>query len=76
LSISMACVYKEDGKPCEWTSGLQMNKQIAGSLSSWHVYEEHREVWISVIGSDRPPRDPDPRKPEIMSQLRTLGTGS
>jgi hypothetical protein len=29
---------------------------------TWHVYEDHRDIWLEQVG-DRPPRDPDPRDP-------------
>jgi hypothetical protein len=44
---------------CLWSSGLQESDEIAGYLATWHVYEEHRDVWAGQFG-DRPPRDPDP----------------
>lgn len=34
----------------------------AGCAASWHVYENHRDAWIAVIGNDREPTDPDPRQ--------------
>jgi hypothetical protein len=53
---------------CEWVSGLCPSQDIAGFLSSWHVFEEHRGIWNKAIG-DRLPRDPDPRKPEVYQYL-------
>lgn len=38
----------------------ETREDIAGCLATWHVYENHPDVWRSVIG-DRPPVDPDPR---------------
>jgi hypothetical protein len=35
---------------------------IAGCLMTWHVYEEHPDIWRRIAG-DRPPADPDPRVP-------------
>lgn len=29
----------------------------AQAAASWHVYDQHRAVWVTVIGSDRVPRD-------------------
>jgi hypothetical protein len=49
------------GCQCGWVSHNWPSLHIAGCEASWHVYEEHREAWIKIIGSDRPPRDPDPR---------------
>jgi hypothetical protein len=44
-------------------TALVSEELTAQWLANWHVYEEHREIWIAVIGEDRPPRDPDPRIP-------------
>lgn len=44
---------------CVWMSA-ETREDIAGCLATWHVYENHPDVWRSVIG-DRPPVDPDPR---------------
>jgi hypothetical protein len=46
---------------CGWTSRDWPTRDQAGCESSWHVYEEHRETWVLVVGTDRPPVDPDPR---------------
>jgi hypothetical protein len=53
---------------CKWTSGEQPNHAISGCLASWHVYEEHPEIWKRVIG-DRPPNDPDPRDPAVFATM-------
>jgi hypothetical protein len=54
---------------CEWKSGEQPVRVIAETLSVWHVYEVHRDVWRSLTGSDRAPHDPDPRIPEIRAAI-------
>lgn len=46
---------------CGWQSREWPTQDQAGCEASWHVYEQHREEWIEIIGSDRPPVDPDPR---------------
>jgi hypothetical protein len=46
-------------KDCRWDTQF-LNPHIAGCLATWHVYEEHPDVWREVCG-DRPPNDPDPR---------------
>lgn len=33
----------------------------AQGAAVWHVYEQHRDVWLSIIG-DRPPAGSDPRR--------------
>jgi len=44
---------------CEWAAE-EVTRHAAGSLASWHVYEQHPDTWRSLFG-DRPPIDPDPR---------------
>lgn len=51
---------------CDWISEDVYNRDIAGCLATWHVYEKHPDVWRQVIG-DRPPVDPDPRTSEGMA---------
>jgi hypothetical protein len=46
---------------CGWKSREWPTHHLAGCEGSWHVYEEHREIWVLIIGYDRPPMDPDPR---------------
>jgi hypothetical protein len=58
---------------CGWETG-EPNRDIAGCLAAWHVYEDHPDVWLRVIG-DRPPADPDPRTPEGRAVLAVM-TGS
>ncbi len=53
---------------CGWQSGPQPSRDIAGYLSTWHVYEQHPEVW-RVIAGDRMPADPDPRDPIVRKYL-------
>jgi hypothetical protein len=52
---------------CEWFTDEPV-EAIARCLATWHVYEDHRDVWNKVIG-DRLPRDPDPRTPEGMQTI-------
>lgn len=33
-----------------WTT-----QAAAEAAAVWHVYTEHRESWIKIVGSDRPP---------------------
>jgi hypothetical protein len=47
---------------CKWTAENPV-EGIVGCLATWHVYEDHRDVWLAVAGN-RPPRDPDPRTEE------------
>jgi hypothetical protein len=49
-------------KGCKWYT-IEPNRHYSGCLASWHVYEEHPDVWRGLFG-DRPPNDPDPRDPE------------
>lgn len=44
---------------CEWESEGPV-EGIVGCLATWHVYEDHPEIWAAFAG-DRPPTDPDPR---------------
>lgn len=48
---------------CSWRSEAA-GRQVVACLAAWHVYEEHQDAWKAVIGSGRPPRDPDVRRPE------------
>lgn len=52
---------------CGWTAEAPV-KDIVGCAATWHVYEEHPEVWQKVAG-DRPPVDPDPRTDEGMQVI-------
>jgi len=45
---------------CRWTSRDWPTRHQAGCEVTWHVYEEHRDVWRNMFG-DGKPRDPDPR---------------
>ena len=47
---------------CRWVVEGPL-KDIVGCAASWHVYEEHPEVWLGMFG-ERPPVDPDPRTEE------------
>lgn len=53
---------------CGWISGSQPNATVAGCMATWHVYEEHRDVWVTLAG-DRLPADPDPRIPAVYQSL-------
>lgn len=44
---------------CTWST-YEPAKRIAEARSSWHVYRDHPGTWLEIIGSDRPPLDPDP----------------
>jgi hypothetical protein len=37
-------------------------------MATWHVYEDHLDIWLALIG-DRPPLDPDPRDPAVRMQI-------
>ena len=52
---------------CVWATGEPV-EVISGCLATWHVYEQHRDVWKNVMG-DRPPSDPDPRTPEGQGKI-------
>ena len=52
---------------CDWRTA-EPDRLISGCLATWHVYEEHPDVWRRVIG-DRPPLDPDPRIPAVRAQI-------
>lgn len=47
---------------CPWVSEPYPTRDLVGCRSSWHVYEEHRDAWVAVIGSDCEPVDLDPRE--------------
>lgn len=38
-----------------WTT-----EAAAQAAATWHVYREHREAWIKVMGADRPPQATTP----------------
>lgn len=59
---------------CGWVTGESV-REIALHLAAWHVYEQHPGTWREVIG-DRPPLDPDPRRPEVRMVLEALAGGS
>ena len=44
---------------CDWETG-EPQRHVAGCMATWHVYEQHPDIWRQVAG-DRPPADPDPR---------------
>lgn len=46
----------------------------AGCAATWHVYEEHRDVWIEMFG-DRPPNDRDPRLDSVAVAMRPFSDG-
>jgi hypothetical protein len=52
---------------CGWTTSEPFH-DIAGCFATWHVYEEHPDVWRTQFGS-RLPEDPDPRIPEVYALL-------
>jgi hypothetical protein len=59
---------------CEWQS--TEIPPLDMSEATWHVYEEHRELWNEVFG-DRPPHDPDVRTPggraEYLARMTGMG---
>jgi hypothetical protein len=55
---------------CSWTTG-EPKKYISGCLATWHVYEEHPDVWYKQFGN-RPPNDPDVRDPLTRKILEIL----
>ncbi|HEV2175235.1 MAG TPA: hypothetical protein VGR71_16800 [Nitrospira sp.] len=44
---------------CSWTAEDPI-QDLAGCLATWHIFEEHPDVWTEIFGSGRP-LDPDPR---------------
>lgn len=52
---------------CNWITEIY-EEDITGCLATWHVFEEHPEVWKEIIG-DRPPIDPDPRTEAGMAEI-------
>lgn len=44
---------------CSWEGPERPDTQVAQQDAVWHVYEEHRDEWVKVIG-DRPPERPKP----------------
>lgn len=41
---------------------------IGMAMLVWHVFENHRNAWLRVVG-DRSPTDPDPRRQEVRTAL-------
>jgi hypothetical protein len=52
---------------CDWATA-EPELAVSQCLATWHVYEEHPEIWQRIFG-DRPPRDPDPRIPAVRMQI-------
>jgi hypothetical protein len=52
---------------CPWES-IEPAQEIAQCMGSWHVYEEHPDIWRHVVG-DRPPHDLDPRTADGLMQI-------
>lgn len=48
---------------CGWVSKNWPTEDQAGNESTWHVYEEHPEVWRGIFLNSTP-TDPDPRREE------------
>ena len=62
MSFSWTCHVCPPGSfSLTWTTEL-----AAQASAVWHVYLEHRDVWQSLVGSERPPQD---AKPETLGQL-------
>jgi hypothetical protein len=61
----MACVCLQPG--CKWQTG-EPEEFVSQCLASWHVYEDHPDIWLALIG-DRPPQDPDPRIPAVRMMI-------
>jgi hypothetical protein len=57
---------------CGWRSD-EPKEYISGCLATWHVYEEHPDIWKGVFG-DRPPIDPDVRIPEQRLLLEVVNS--
>lgn len=51
---------------CIWAADEDLPIHVSGCLTTWHVYEDHPEIWLEQIGN-RPPNDPDPRTDEGMA---------
>ena len=64
----MAAYCRQPG--CDWVTGETV-RDIAGCLTTWHVYEDHPDIWHRLFGG-RPPADPDPRIPEVRLALSVL----
>jgi hypothetical protein len=54
-------VYECKQPGCKWRTA-EPEEFVSQCLATWHVFEDHPDIWLAVIG-DRPPRDPDPRDP-------------
>lgn len=44
---------------CSWEGDSRPDGELARQDAVWHVYEEHREEWLKLIG-DRQPERPKP----------------
>jgi hypothetical protein len=53
---------------CKWQDYNRL-ALVSKCLATWHVYEEHPEIWEKVVKSNRPPRDPDPRTEEGLAEI-------
>ena len=56
---------------CPWRTDEPVAR-IAEVRSVWHVYREHPDTWRKVIGSDRPPQDPDPDTADGLAALAAV----
>jgi hypothetical protein len=45
---------------CPWVGPARATREDAEADAVWHVYEQHRAEWVSVVGN-RPPTAHDPR---------------
>ena len=47
--------FKATCKLCPWDVAWT-TEEAAQADAVWHVYLDHRQVWIEQMGEDRPPR--------------------
>lgn len=50
---------------CMWEQ-VWSTLEAAQAAVSWHVFNEHRETWTSIIG----PRLPQDKKPETLGEQK------
>jgi hypothetical protein len=56
---------------CPWITDEPV-RRIAEARASWHVYRDHPDTWLALIGG-RPPLDPDPDTADGYTILAAVG---
>ena len=40
---------------------IEDTSDLVGCRLTWHVFEQHRDIWKTIFKDDHHPLDPDPR---------------